>query len=137
MLVKDVMHTDVVTVKEKALVADVLDELVNSRLHSAPVLDASENLVGMITLTDILFGGMTRPEDLDDAEVAEGVKEGLKVTEIMTSPAMSVTEDAEIRDVCRMMFSVGLHRVPVTRDEKVVGIMSSLDICGLVADDEI
>ncbi len=139
MLVKDLMQSEVLTARAGELVADVLDRLVQERIHSAPVVDEAGDLIGMITLTDVLFGGMTRPDDDDDppadGEGGSGGKgrRGLRVDEIMTSPAVSVGEEAGLRDLCRMMSSLGIHRVPVTRGDRVVGIVSSLDICEALA----
>lgn len=121
--VKDLMQTEVLTILESTTVNEALDVMTQARVHGVPVLDASGGLTGLISLTDVLFGGMTRSTD-DDS---------LKVAEIMTSPAVTVGEEADVRDVCQLMADIGLHRIPVTRENRVVGLVSSIDICAAIA----
>ena len=81
---------------------------------------------------DVFFSAMTlagkRP-----AGKADPGKTPLAVKDIMTSPAVSATEETEIRKLCRMMQQLRIHRVPIVRDGQVIGIVSSLDICNAVA----
>jgi CBS domain-containing protein len=132
MRVKDLMEKEVLTVKADDLVEDLLDALVGKHIHGAPVVDDSGELIGMVSQLDIYFGSMTRsgeegsgPNSKDSAH--------LKVGEIMTAPAVSVGETAKIPDLCKMMHKLRIHRVPVVRQQKVIGVISSLDICAAVA----
>ena len=122
---KDLMNDRLVSVREEDRVDDVLDTFVRERIHSAPVLDGSGALVGMITQTDVLFGMMTRSDERESDR-------RLRVREVMTSPAVSTVEETSLEDLCRMMSQMRIHRIPVIRDKQVVGIVSSLDVCGLV-----
>ena len=122
MKVRELMQSEVLTVRESDSVSEVLDRLTQARLHGAPVLDEAGELSGLISLTDVLFGGMTRADD-----------ELLKVGEIMTSPAVTVREDESVRDLCRLMAEIGIHRIPVTRGQEVVGLVSSMDIVAAIA----
>ena len=60
----------------------------------------------------------------------------MTVRELMTSPAVSADEETEIISLCRMMRRLGIHRVPIVKDGKVTGIISSLDIVGELANRE-
>jgi CBS domain-containing protein len=55
------------------------------------------------------------------------------VREIMTSPAVSATETTEVRVLCELMHRLRIHRVPIVRKDRLVGIVSSLDVCGAIA----
>jgi CBS domain-containing protein len=132
MRVKDLMETEVLTVKAEDLVEDLLDALVGKRIHGAPVVDDSGALVGIVSQLDIVFSTMTRAGDEDPGRQRER-KAALRVGEIMTSPAVSVGEASRIADLCKMMHKLRIHRVPVVRQNKVVGMISSLDICAAVA----
>ena len=50
-----------------------------------------------------------------------------------TPPPAAPTEDTEVRSLCRLMHKLRIHRVPITRDGEVTGIISSLDVCGALA----
>jgi CBS-domain-containing membrane protein len=49
---------------------------------------------------------------------------GRKVGEIMTSEVTTVSEDALLEDVVKIMEHRRIKRVPVTRGDKLVGIIS-------------
>jgi CBS domain-containing protein len=51
------------------------------------------------------------------------------VRDIMTSPALSAEEDMDVLALCRMMSRLRIHRVPIVREGKITGIISSLDVC--------
>jgi CBS domain-containing protein len=132
MRVKDLMKEEVLTVHTDDAVEDVLDALVGKHIHGAPVVDDAGELVGVVSLLDVYFGNMTR---LEGQSVGPSKKSGsaLKVRNIMTSPAVSIGERARISDLCEMMHKLRLHRVPVVRARKVIGMITSLDICAAVA----
>ncbi|HET6278412.1 MAG TPA: CBS domain-containing protein, partial [Candidatus Polarisedimenticolia bacterium] len=54
---------------------------------------------------------------------------GTKVSAIMTSPAISADESTPIADLCRIMWNLRIHRVPILRHGKVTGLVSSMDLC--------
>jgi CBS domain-containing protein len=132
MRVKDLMKKEVLTVQTDDAVEDVLDALVGKHIHGAPVIDDAGELVGVVSLLDVYFGTMTRLER-EGGEFRKMAGNALKVGDIMTSPAVSIGERANIPDLCDMMHKLRLHRVPVVRKKKVIGMVTSLDICAAVA----
>jgi CBS domain-containing protein len=125
------MKRDVLTVREDDRVEDLLDALVGKHIHGAPVVNDEGELVGMVSQLDIHFGTMTRGR-MYDVSSASPMAAPLRVRDIMTAPAVSVAEQTELIDLCRMMHRLRLHRVPVVRNGKVTGVISSLDICGAI-----
>jgi len=61
----------------------------------------------------------------------------MPVSTIMTSPAISAEEDTPVTDVCRIMWSLRIHRVPVLRQGKVTGLVSSMDLCRAIIEGKI
>jgi CBS domain-containing protein len=61
----------------------------------------------------------------------------MPVRAIMTSPAISAEEETPITDLCNVMWSLRLHRVPVVRGGKVTGLISSMDLCRAILDGQI
>jgi CBS domain-containing protein len=51
------------------------------------------------------------------------------VRAIMTSPAISAEEDTPLTDLCRIMWNLRIHRVPIVKKGKVTGLVSSMDLC--------
>jgi len=130
MQIKDVMSKDVHTVRQDQTVEEILDLFLNEHIHGAPVLDGDERLVGVVTQQDLFFATMTRPGSGNPSTRSFGE---MKVSEIMTSPAVSAPDGADVRSLCRMMHRLRIHRVPIVRDGKVIGVVSSIDICGALA----
>ncbi len=117
MQVKDLMSTEVVTVQVDQPVSDLFDILQAAHIKGAPVLCAEGTLIGFVSQEDVMFGSL-------GGEIGEG---GATIGEIMTSPAMSVTETTSVQDLARMMWRFRIHHMPVLKSERLVGIVSSLD----------
>jgi CBS domain-containing protein len=120
MLAKELMRRDVFTVRDDTGVGDLIDLMVRERIHGCPVIDGNGKLVGVVTQQDVFFSGLSG-------------RNRMTVRELMTSPAVSADEETEILSLCRMMHRLGIHRVPIVKDGKVTGIISSLDIVGELA----
>lgn len=124
MQVKEFMNTSVVTVAVDRTVSELFDILQEAHVKGAPVLDKSGALVGFVSQEDVMFGSLGGGRDATAAVVGD----------IMTSPAMSVTEGTTVQELARMMWRFRIHHMPVTRADRVVGMVSSLDFCRLAAE---
>jgi CBS domain-containing protein len=129
MRVSELMQTDVQTVDAEAPVNDAFVTLAESRISALPVVDSAERLVGVISRTDILAS----EEEAEDEAARAALFEGTSVRELMTSPALTITPDASIREAAQQMLSAGVHRLFVTSGERVAGVISITDIVRAVA----
>jgi CBS domain-containing protein len=68
-------------------------------------------------------------EDLRALHVEEG---DVLVRDIMTPAVYSVREDASVEAMARTMVSGRIHRLFVTRQRRIVGIVTSLDLLKLL-----
>ena len=140
MVARDLMQKEVLTVSEDDLLADLCDLLQQAHIHGAPVVAKDGRLVGFVSQEDVLFGSMSGPPRDEDGpgrgEESSGVFRPT-VRDIMTSPAVSAMEDTGLRDVCRMMWRLRLHHLPIVNEGKVTGIVSSLDLCRAISDGQI
>jgi len=126
MQVSDLMRRSVVTVRDDTPVPEVLDLMVREHLHGVPVLDGDKKLVGVVTQQDVYFSAMTQGRS------GSSQPRRMLVGDIMTAPAVSVAADTDLRGLCGIMHRLRIHRLPVVNDGKLVGIVSSLDICAAV-----
>lgn len=145
MLVRELMKTKVVTAREDLPVSDLYDVLQGNNVHAVPVVDREGSLVGFVTQEDILFGslggshGKPRVKTAGRAYSGElgenaGQQTDLLTGDIMTSPAISIGETADVCDLGKMLWKLRIHHVPVVADGKVCGIVSSMDYCQLIAE---
>jgi predicted transcriptional regulator len=57
-----------------------------------------------------------------------------EVEEIMTRKLLAVPPDAPVEEAARLMKKSGVHRVFVTDDRRIVGVVSAIDIAHAVAE---
>ncbi len=153
LVARDVMNPNVISVRDDLTVAELAEFLVDSEISGAPVEDAEGRLVGVVSLTDVasaLTGNdqvATRrhpgyylrgweekfnPEELAGLRVAES---DLTAGEIMTPSIFAVEDETPVSAVAEKMIRSHVHRLLVTREHKVVGILTSSDLLGLLVDE--
>lgn len=140
MKAKDLMETRVITVGADATVAELCERMQFHHVNGMPVLDAGGSLVGIVSEEDILYGVLgLDPSDPEKSThlPPRGALERLTVSQIMTSPAITVTEGTDLREVCRLMWRMRIHRLPVVHGSEVRGIISAMDLVRAVAEGEI
>jgi CBS domain-containing protein len=137
------MVKEVVTVGEDVSVSDLCDILQQAHANGAPVVNADGMLVGVVTEEDILYGSMgsspSAPAGREGEAAGEGSGPGTDtlVGEIMTSPAVCATEDTDVVELCKLMWQMRIHRIPIVRDGRVTGIVSALDLVKAIAEGRI
>lgn len=137
MFVKELMSRNVLTASPDASLKEVGTILKSKRISGLPVVDADGNILGIITLTDMLrvLGQIyewkeleKRVSELKLSEMFEDEKAKSKVRDIMSKEVRTLNEDDTIEDVMRLMFSKRIHTLPVTKDGKIIGIIGKRDL---------
>ena len=118
MRVKDCMSQQVVCVTGNNTAYDVAKLMNENHIGSVPVCDDDQKLVGIVTDRDIILRGIACDKDAKQT----------KVTDIMTTEVICTSEDTEVSWVANVMAKNQIRRIPVIKDEKVVGIISVGDI---------
>ncbi|UCC68394.1 MAG: CBS domain-containing protein [Armatimonadota bacterium] len=116
---RDIMTTEVVTVKASATAAEVVT-LMKEKGVRALIVDRRDDgdAYGIVTQRDVVYSVMA--ERRDPTEV--------KVHEIMTKPLVVVNPDLDVVYVARLMAQKGLSRAPVIYGQKLQGVISVTDI---------
>ena len=50
-----------------------------------------------------------------------------KVSEVMSNPLITIDQDAQLRDAARLMVKYKIRRLPVTKENMLVGIIATND----------
>ena len=129
MRVSELMQVELQTVAPETPVSDVFAALAESRISALPVVDDAGRLVGVISKTDIL----ATEEDAEGEADRAALFERTQVRDLMTSPALTISPDAIVREAAQRMLSAGVHRLFVTDGDRAVGIISITDILQAVA----
>lgn len=142
MRAKDIMQTRVVTLGPDMLLRDVGRMLERERISGAPVVGERRELLGVLSQTDLLRRYHARPAEIPafyrDGErvaVARYVDSPgeTRVAEAMTPAVLSAEEDTPVRDLARFMLAKRIHRVVIVRNGKLRGIVTSMDLLGVLA----
>lgn len=127
--------------------------LTDNEITGSPVTDDSGEIVGIVTLKDIteFRWNANRPEaekelTAEDQQEARRLrmvlfeemgKVPVEVRDIMTPIVLSVDENTPVRDIANIMMSEHLHRIFITRDSKITGIVTTYDMLKVISDEEL
>jgi predicted transcriptional regulator len=147
----DVMNPVVFTVRDDMTIRELANFFLEKGISGAPVADETGKLIGVVSVTDIAESASEsgsivpdRPEpDLhlpgwDHKLSADELRQmhvedaKLLVRDIMTPTVYTIPEDTPISQIARTMVSGRVHRLLVTRENKVVGIVTTLDMLKLL-----
>jgi len=148
LLARDVMTRAVVCVRSTTNLRELEKIFLEKRISGAPVVDAGGRLVGVISQTDLVYYHLTRGDrpfhgsDFYRAAEIERAFEGAGyqiedydiglVGDVMTPVVHTASPDAPVADLARLMADKRVHRMIVTEDEKVVGLVSAMDLLKVI-----
>lgn len=115
--VREIMTKDVKVVRPDSSVREVVKKM-NKFNISCIVVVQKKRPVGIITERDILRK-VVEP-CMDPAVV--------KARETMSSPIVAVDENTSVEEAARLMAKKGIKKLPVVRDNELIGIITSMDI---------
>lgn len=146
--VREIMQTEVVTVRPDATVGDLADILAKNKVSGVPVVDDQGGVLGMVSEADIILqdADLHFPyyiQFLESVIYLQSVRKfeerfrkafGSKVTEVMSEEVVAISPDASVREAATIMADRNINRLPVTEDGKLVGIVTRGDIVRAIAE---
>jgi CBS domain-containing protein len=122
---QDVMQQPVIAATPRASLRDVATQLVVNEFSGMPVADADGRVVGVITEADIVRA-------LNEGKRLENLTAG----SVMTGPPLTVDVETPIEDVMKCLEEHRIVRVPVTSEDKLVGIIARRDVIQAILEPE-
>ncbi len=114
--VAEIMTKVLVTARPEMRLTEVIKLILEHNVSAIPVVDAQQDLAGIITEYDIMnlaFSG-------NAAETTVG--------EVMVREVVTVAPDDNLESLVNFCAKRRMHRVPVVAGKKIVGIVSRRDI---------
>lgn len=134
MLVRDVMTTQVVTVRPGLHVKQAIELLDTHRITAMPVVDDDDLLVGVVSEADVLRDALMPDRRAHERPVpGEGRTGSLTVGDVMTRAPMSVMADADLAAAASVLVDTHIKSLPVVDHGKVVGMVSRRDVIAVLA----
>ena len=141
--VKDIMTKKVIAVRENEPIKDLFKLMERHNILGVPVVDERLRVTGIVTESDLLehfttlkaprsvnlLGGIVYLDDINDfnKHLKEHCAETVK--ELMTSPAITISETASLQAVIDTMAKQRVNRLPVIDGKKkLVGIVTRTDV---------
>ncbi len=120
---QDIMSTELAMVHETASIS--LAEALATSMHirHLPIEDDSGNLVGLISLRDILQYFSQHTKDLD-----------VCIQKVMSRELFTVSTDDSLKAVAQMMIDHDVSCIPVVRDKTILGVITERDFVKIAAE---
>lgn len=151
-LARDVMTKDPKTASEDWSLEQLARFFVDHSISGAPVVTPRGKVVGVVSVTDLVRAQSEResappeehdfyarsfeadfsPEDLKDLRLVQ--ESHRRVRDVMTPCVFDVNEDTPVAQIAEQMVRGRIHRVFVSREDKIVGVVSALDLLRLLVD---
>lgn len=118
-----IMTTDLITVTPSATLADVRSLMREHQIHHIPVVSENNELIGLITLTNVLAATDSILRNTDSRiHAAEVCIKDIMVTEVAT-----VDEHASLRQAALFLEKHRIGCLPVMTEGKLRGIITETD----------
>lgn len=118
-----IMSTDLVTIAPGASLADARDLMQEHRIHHLPVVEKRDELVGLLTLTDVLKASDSSLRgDEERIRAAE-----IRVADVMVTDVATVSHAASLRQAALFLEKYKIGCLPVMDADKLVGIITDSD----------
>ena len=150
LLAREIMTPSIKAVPQSWTMDRLARFLTDNEIAGSPVTDDSGDIIGIVTLKDIteFRWNASHPETearLTEDEAREArrlrmvIYEGMgklpvEVRDIMTPILLSVEEATPVRDIAKTMMKEHLHRIFVTLDGNISGIITTYDLLKIIAD---
>jgi CBS domain-containing protein len=114
MKVRQVMTTDVYTVRPDASIFDIAELMRDEDIGSVPVVE-NDRLIGMVTDRDIVVRALADSQDVNKASARS----------VMSGNLLYCFDDQSVEEVLDSMGEQQVRRMPVVdRDKRLVGMVS-------------
>ncbi len=139
MRAKDIMRRKIVTVGSYLTLQELTKVLDENGITGAPVVDSSGTVLGVVSQTDLV---RTRREtaagiplyhrEIEEPLTSLGIHfeefDQTRVEQIMTPGAISFDEETPVETLAAAMLERHIHRVLITNGERLVGIVTTMDL---------
>lgn len=116
--VDDLMTESVITVEPHATIDRVRGILQRNKIGAIPVVDTEGQPIGIVSASDLV----------------PSLKADSRVSAIMTEKVYTVPKYDDVSVAARIMRNHRIHRLVVTHEKKVVGMITTFDLLELVQD---
>lgn len=141
MRAKDIMTESIVCVNVKETVFDAAELLLGAGVSAAPVVNDQGNVLGIVSEADLIHRAEleTAPRKSwlqrllgSEATAARDyvASHTRKIADVMTREVVTASDEATLGELVELIEKHRVKRIPIVRDDKLVGIVSRANILG-------
>ncbi|MDG1332314.1 MAG: CBS domain-containing protein [Crocinitomicaceae bacterium] len=119
MRIEEIMISPVVISKRNVTIANLKNRLARKGINAVPVMEDDGNIAGIVSASDLM--------SYHD--------ESLHVEEVMSEHVHIVLRNNQVKDAAKIMVKHGVHHLVVMEDGNVIGMISSMDIIKVYAEE--
>lgn len=143
----DIMHGNLLTAYEGWTIHRLAEFFIHRQISAAPVIASDHELVGVVSVSDVVrFNTMDDDErgdalrnlyrdscgqEINEADLRNWIKSADRnctVHQIMVPEVITVDIHTSLREVTDVLVKHHIHRVFVTEDNKITGVITAMDI---------
>lgn len=113
--ISEIMETNVISLNVKDSLKDALDTMIKENIGGIPVTDGDGTVKAIVSERDFVF-------------LLSGIVTGKTVEEYMSKKIVTAPSDMSVGAAARSMINNGFRRLPVLRDNVLIGIITASDI---------
>ncbi len=138
----DIMETNIICINPDTDITRAVEVLLNNHINGAPVVDAQDELVGILCQSDLIFQQKDLPippiftilDGIIPLRSSKKLEEDLQkisasqVSDAMVTQVTTVCADTSVAEIASLMVEKHFHTIPVVDGKKLVGIIGKEDI---------
>lgn len=150
-LASEVMNKNVISIFSNAKLKDAISLIIEKNINSLPVVNQNNNLLGLLSKTDLIKllhtnieslyhiinayqkdSNLTLSDLMNELSFIKNLEEK-EVKDIMKTFVFSAKENSTIENVSKEMYKNRIHQVYIVNNEGVlVGLISSMDLLKVI-----
>lgn len=142
--VSDLMTSPVMTLSPHLTAREAARVLDKHRVSGAPVVDKRRRILGVLSQSDLIHyeseprsvrelgDFITDVEDYKDLDRLPAEQWATRIEKLMTRKVVSVELDTPVSVAATLMRERGIHRLPVTDQGALVGVVTTQDVLRVV-----
>ncbi len=120
--IKENLYSSVLSLNSTVAASDAAKLLEDSKTSAIVVLE-NQIPVGMVTNRDLMIKIVAHSYPLDTP-----------IRRVMSAPLISISPDTDIKDAIGLMMAKKIRKLPVIKNDEVVGMIVASEIAGKLSD---
>jgi CBS domain-containing protein len=125
--VSDIMTKEVITLNHSDSLETAERLFKSQKIRHIPVV-SGENIIGMLSYTDILRISFADSVSADGESVDTSVYNLFTIEQVMAKNLVSISSSTTIKETAEILAKKEFHAIPIVDDGKLVGIVTTTDL---------